>query len=96
MKNKFLFSTVIILLLSMAQLNLQSVFGEKIKCQSIYENECLKCHGKDGKGSKRGKSLGVPDFTDAEWQDSVKDEQLIKSITNEKKKMSKQDCFFFC
>ena len=91
MKNKFFISTVIILLLFLAQVNLHSAFGGKINYKKIYENECQKCHGEDGKGSKRGKSLGVPDFTDAEWQNSVKDEQLIKSITNGKKKMPKQE-----
>ncbi len=35
--------------------------------------------------------MGVPNFTDAEWQASVTDEQLIKSITNGKKKMPKQE-----
>ena len=88
---KFLFSVVVVLLLSLVQFNLQSAFGGKINYKKIYENECQKCHGKDGNGSKRGKSLGAPDFTDAEWQDSVKDEQLITSITNGKKKMPKQE-----
>ena len=36
------------------------------------------------------KKLGVPDFTGAEWQASVTDEQLIASITNGKKKMPAQ------
>jgi len=91
MANKFLFSAVVVLLLSLVQLNLQSAFGGKIDYKRIFENECQKCHGKDGKGSKRGKSLGAPDFTDAEWQASATDEQLIKSITNGKKKMPKQE-----
>ena len=30
-------------------------------------------------------------FTDVDWQASVTDEQLIKSITNGKKKMPKQE-----
>ena len=91
MKNKFLYSIVIVLLMSLAQFNLPDAFGDKIDYKKIYQNECQKCHGKDGKGSKRGKSLGVPNFTDAEWQASVTDEELIKSITNGKKKMPKQE-----
>jgi cytochrome c5 len=71
--------------------NLQNAFGEKIDYKRIYENECRKCNERDGKGSKRGKGLGVPDFTNADWQASVTDEQLIKSITNGKKKMPKQE-----
>lgn len=84
------YSLVIILLLSLVQLNLPSTFGEDIDYKKIFKNECQKCHNYDGKGTKRGKRLGVPDFTDAEWQASVTDEQLINSITNGKKKMPKQ------
>ncbi len=90
MKNKFLYSAVTVLLLSLVSFNLQNAFGGKIDYKKIYENECRKCHESDGKGTKRGKGLGTPDFTDAEWQASVTDEQLIKSITNGKKKMPKQ------
>ena len=57
----------------------------------IFEYECQKCHERDGKGTKRGKKLGVPDFTGAEWQASVTDEQLIASITNGMKKMPAQN-----
>ena len=45
----------------------------------------------DGKGSKKGKKLGALDFTDAEWQPSGTDEQLIAFVTNGKKKMPKQE-----
>ncbi len=64
--------------------------GDKIDYKKIFKNECKKCHGRDGKGSKRGKKLGAPDFTDAEWQASVTDAQLIASVTNGKKKMPTQ------
>ncbi len=90
MKNNFLYSVVIVLLLSLISFNLQNAFGGKIDYKKIFENECRKCHESDGKGTKRGKGLGSPDFTDAEWQASVTDEQLITSITNGKKKMPKQ------
>ncbi len=40
--------------------------------------------------TKRGKKLGARDFTDAEWQASVTDKELIENITNGKKKMPKQ------
>ena len=65
-------------------------FGDKIDYKKIFKNDCQKCHGRDGKGSKRGKKLGAPYFTDAEWQASVTDEQLIATVTNGKKKMPKQ------
>ncbi len=90
MKGIVVYSIVITLLLSLAQFNLPSVFGDKIDYKKIYKNDCLKCHGRDGKGTKRGKKLGAPDFTDAKWQASVTDKQLINSITNGKKKMPKQ------
>ncbi len=88
MKGKFL---CFVIVLSLVKFNLPNVFGNKLDYKNIYENECQKCHGKDGKGSKRGKSLGAPNFADAEWQASLTDEQLIKSITNGKKKMPKQE-----
>ncbi len=91
MKVKFLYIFVILLFLSLAKFNLPNAFGNKIDYKNIYENECQKCHGKDGKGSKRGQSLGVPNFANAEWQSSLTDEQLIKSIANGKKKMPKQE-----
>ena len=90
MKGIVVYSIVITLLLSLAQFNLPSVFGDKIDYKKIYKNDCRKCHGRDGKGTKRGKKLGARDFTDAEWQASVTDKQLIDSITNGKKKMPRQ------
>ena len=79
------------LLLSVAQFSLSNAFAGKIDYKKIFKNECKKCHERDGKGTKRGKNLGVPDFTDAEWQASVTDKQLIASVTIGKKKMPKQE-----
>jgi Cytochrome c, mono- and diheme variants len=90
MKKKVLYGLVVLLFFSVVQFNASNAFAGKIDYKKIFENDCRKCHEKDGKGTKRGKGLGVPDFTDGEWQDSVTDEQLIKSITNGKKKMPKQ------
>jgi mono/diheme cytochrome c family protein len=91
MKSTVGYSLVIILLLSLPKFNLPSTFGGEIDYKKIFKNECQKCHDYNGKGTKRGKRLGVPDFTDAEWQASVTDEQLINSITNGKDKMPKQE-----
>ncbi|MGH9841975.1 MAG: c-type cytochrome [Blastocatellia bacterium] len=44
---------------------------------AIYQKECAKCHGADGKGIK---SLEPPDFTDAKWQASHTDKQLSAGI----------------
>ena len=43
-----------------------------------WEKSCAKCHGPDGKGdTKMGKKLEIKDFTDAKYQDSLKDEAMI-------------------
>ncbi|MCP5004356.1 MAG: hypothetical protein GY941_10535 [Planctomycetes bacterium] len=65
MKRRFLYSVVIVLLLSLVPFNVQNAFGERIEYKRIYENECRKCHERDGKGTKIGKRMGVLDFTDA-------------------------------
>lgn len=43
---------------------------------------CAKCHGEDGKATTpKGKQLMARDFTDAEWQSSKSDAELIKTVT---------------
>ena len=90
MRKKVLYGLVVTLFFSVVQFNVSDTFAGKIDHKKIFSNECQKCHEKDGKGTKRGKKLGVPNFTDGEWQDSVTDEQMINSITNGKKKMPAQ------
>jgi len=41
---------------------------------------CYYCHGNGGLGTKIGKDKGVPDFTNAEWQSSKTDSQLVKHL----------------
>ncbi len=49
---------------------------------ALFLEYCAKCHGKDGTAdTPKGKQLMARDFTDAEWQSSKKDEQLIKQVT---------------
>jgi mono/diheme cytochrome c family protein len=45
---------------------------------AIFKNRCAKCHLADGKG----KESYTPDFTDAKWQATKKDEELTASITD--------------
>ncbi len=90
MKNGVLYCLVALLFLSVVQFNVSDTFAGKIDYKKIFSNDCQKCHGKDGKGTKRGKNLGVPNFTDGEWQDGTTDKQMITTITNGKKKMPKQ------
>lgn len=51
---------------------------------TIYEAKCAGCHGKDGRGSAFGKKNGVPDFTDAKWQEQRDAAKLEAVITNGK------------
>ena len=49
---------------------------------ALFLEYCSKCHGKNGTGdTPKGKQLMARDFTDAEWQSSKKDDQLIKQVT---------------
>jgi len=41
---------------------------------------CVYCHGNGGKGTSEGTKMGVPDFTDANWQASKTDGQLVKFL----------------
>ena len=41
---------------------------------------CVYCHGNGGKGTSEGKKMGVPDFSNAKWQASVTDAQMIKFL----------------
>lgn len=49
--------------------------------KTIYEKDCAKCHGADGKGqTKMGQKLGVKDYTDAKVQATLKDDAMAKVI----------------
>jgi cytochrome c553 len=49
--------------------------------KAIYEKECAKCHGADGKGqTAMGKRNGAKDYTDAKVQEELKDEAAIKAV----------------
>jgi mono/diheme cytochrome c family protein len=49
--------------------------------KAVYEKDCAKCHGADGKGdTKMGKKLNAKDYTDAKVQAELKDGQAIKAV----------------
>jgi cytochrome c551/c552 len=49
--------------------------------KALYEKDCAKCHGTDGKGdTKMGKKLNAKDYTDAKVQAELKDDQAIKAV----------------
>lgn len=61
--------------------------GEEIDAKSLFEYHCVTCHGTDGKGTRRGHELKVPDLSDADWQATKKDDEMMDAITNGKNKM---------
>ena len=49
--------------------------------KALYDKECAKCHGQDGKGQTRmGKQAGAKDYTSATVQAAFTDEQAAKVI----------------
>jgi len=55
------------------------LFGADAK--AIYEKDCAKCHGADGKGqTKMGQKSGCKDYTDAKVQAELKDDAAAKAI----------------
>ena len=49
--------------------------------KAIYEKDCAKCHGADGKGqTKMGQKLRVKDYSDAKVQAEMKDDAAVKAI----------------
>lgn len=49
--------------------------------KALYEKECAKCHGADGKGqTKMGQKMGAKDYTLAKVQSEVTDDAMFKAI----------------
>jgi mono/diheme cytochrome c family protein len=58
-----------------------TVDGSQIEAPEVFNKNCAACHGRDGKGETRaGQRAKVKDFTDAEYQKTIKDEEAFKSI----------------
>jgi cytochrome c6 len=48
-----------------------------------WDAQCAKCHGSDGKGqTKIGKKYNVKDYSDAKVQAALKDDEMVKAITD--------------
>ncbi len=70
--------TILFAVIALAATALSASAGD---AKENYEKTCAKCHGPDGKGdTKMGKKLEIKDFTDAKYQDSLKDDQMLKAI----------------
>ena len=51
-----------------------------VDAKDLYEKDCAKCHGSDGKGeTKMGKKLGAKDYTDPKVQAALTDEAAFKA-----------------
>src|SRR3974390_2873080 len=67
------------LIVAMAALPAMSLCAADAK--ALYDKECAKCHGADGKGdTKMGKKLGAKDYSDPKVQAEVTDEAANKAI----------------
>ncbi len=70
-----------LLVMGAALLIAGAVSARAADAKEIYEKDCAKCHGVDGKGkTKMGEKLGVKDYTDAKVQEDMKDEEMTKAI----------------
>lgn len=58
--------------------------------KELWEKDCAKCHGTDGKGkTKMGEKLGVRDYTDAKIQAALKEAEMTKAVKEGVKKDDK-------
>jgi cytochrome c553 len=67
--------------LLIATLMVTAVAAHATDVKEIYEKQCAKCHGMDGKGqTKMGQKMGAKDYTDPKVQAELKDESGFKAI----------------
>lgn len=70
-----------IITMSLALVAASALSVSAADAKALYEKDCAKCHGTDGKGeTKMGKKLGAKDYTDAKVQAEMKDDQAVKVI----------------
>lgn len=68
--------TVVVAVLALAAWNAQAADAKE-----LYNQECKKCHGVDGKGdTKMGKKTGAKDYSDPKVQAEMKDDKAFKVI----------------
>ena len=67
--------------LSIAVFAVAALSAQAEDAKALYEKDCTKCHGADGKGqTKMGQKLAVKDYTDAKVQAEMKDDAAVKAI----------------
>jgi cytochrome c553 len=70
-----------LLTLAIAVVVMAGVTAKAADAKAVYEKDCAKCHGVDGKGdTKMGKKLGAKDYTDPKVQEAMKDAEAVKAI----------------
>jgi cytochrome c6 len=70
-----------LIVFSLALLAAGTVSVRAADAKELWDKNCTKCHGEDGKGkTKMGEKLGVKDYTDAKVQGDLKDDQMIKAV----------------
>src|ERR1051326_2319769 len=70
-----------ILTLSIAIVAMAALAARGEDAKAIFEKDCAKCHGADGKGqTKMGQKLGCKDYSDAKVQAELKDADATKVI----------------
>jgi len=61
---------------------------DKATAGKLFNELCAKCHGSDGRARTfHGRLVQAQNFTDAKWQASTKDEELINAIKTGPKAM---------
>jgi cytochrome c553 len=70
-----------ILTLAIISVCLAGLSANAADAKDLYEKNCTKCHGADGKGAtKMGQKMGAKDYSDPKVQAELKDEAAFKAI----------------
>ncbi len=70
-----------LILLIVAVAVLPALAARAAEAKALYEKDCAKCHGSDGKGdTKMGKKLGAKDYTDAKVQAELNPDKAFKVL----------------
>jgi mono/diheme cytochrome c family protein len=80
---------IVVTVCSAALLLASTALAEKPdkKTERLWASKCASCHGKDGKGqTDKGKQMKVSDYSSADWQKKIKDEDIKKAINDGVKK----------
>lgn len=58
-----------------------AVSAHAADAKELWDKNCKKCHGEDGKGkTKMGEKLNLKDYSDPKAQAELKDEAMVKAI----------------